>query len=106
KLFEAMAPAGGSFQSVTVRAEKKPPTPWNARFRVKSDRGQASLDVLLTPTAPTPDWDGALSGTTGVLTATMLFRRRGNHGEMTTRWRYRAQEDDLRGQAVALSFLG
>ncbi|MGD0165900.1 MAG: hypothetical protein ABSC51_01225 [Gaiellaceae bacterium] len=103
-VFEALAPPSEGLE-VTVRGEKRLPAPWNSRIQVSSDRGQASIDIHLAPTSPTEDWDGALVGTVGCLTMTVLFRARQRGGEIQVTLNYQGTRTGLRGQADALAVI-
>jgi hypothetical protein len=79
-----------------------PVPPWQARVAA----GEASLDVRLTEMPQPPDgWDLGLSGSSGGLVATMLFRRRGEGGQMTLNFHYTRGDAPVREQLAALHFL-
>jgi hypothetical protein len=52
-----------------------PPSPWPARIVASSDAGVGEIEIDLEPVQPPPPWHGALQGSRGGLTATLLFRR-------------------------------
>ena len=79
-----------------------PIPPWHAHVTA----GEASVDVRLTEMTPPPKgWDLALSGSAGGLTATMLFRRHGEGGQMTLSFRYARSAALVGEQLAALLFL-
>lgn len=101
---EAFAPDDVPMQ-VNIRAPKRPPRPWDARVRVQTDRGDASLDVDLRPVEPPKDWDGALSATANGLTMNFLLRMRNGRGQSKVDWRYTATGGSVSGQARALALI-
>lgn len=103
-VFEGMAPAEKELAEITIRAERARPAPWDARVLVETNRGKASIDVYLEPSEPPAGWDGALAGSAGGLTISLLMRERANSGEVQATWRYRGIGGDprLRGRALAV----
>lgn len=79
-----------------------PVPPWHAHVTA----GEESVDIRLTEMAQPPEgWDLGLSGSAAGLVATMLFRRRGEGGQMTLNFRYSRADAPVREQLVALRFL-
>jgi hypothetical protein len=55
--------------------EPGPPSRWPARLITRSDTGKAQIDIDLEPRQAPDGWHGALEGSRGGLTATLLFQR-------------------------------
>jgi hypothetical protein len=62
-------------------SEPAPPKRWPARMIARSDRGEGQIDIDLEPARPPATWHGALQGSRGGLTATLLFRRTETAGQ-------------------------
>lgn len=58
-----------------------PPARWPAHIVASSDAGEGQIDIDLEPVEPPEGWHGALEGSCGGLTATLLFRRTATAGE-------------------------
>lgn len=63
--------------------EPSAPRRWPARIVASSGTGVGEIDIDLEPVHSLPDWDGALQGSRGGLTATLLFRRTATAGQAT-----------------------
>lgn len=102
---EAFKPREGSME-LRIRAERRRPLQWDATLRVRTDRGEASIDVDLRPVDPPPEgWDSALSATSDGLTTTFLLRWLDDRGQAATEWTYKPSRGSLSGQANALALL-
>jgi hypothetical protein len=57
-------------------SDAAPPRRWPARLVTRSDAGEAEIEMDLEPVQQPNGWDGALQGSRGGLTATLLFQRK------------------------------
>jgi hypothetical protein len=69
---------------ITIGTTKPtPPRRWSAKLITRSDAGETEIDIDLEPVQPPEGWDGALEGSRGGLTATLLLRRTPTAGQAT-----------------------
>lgn len=93
RALEGLGPSGEEM-TVTMRAPTQLPPPWHARFSLITPGLEVKPAVFhLQPTLEVPsDWDAALTGKYGALSATVLLRQREDRGQMMVQWSYK---DDL-----------
>jgi hypothetical protein len=76
------------------------------RLSVRTDLGQAQVEIPLRRMRPAPDGsDGGLQAERGGLTFTLLHRRHGESGEVTMNWNYHFGAHPVRDQLEALTLL-
>jgi hypothetical protein len=98
-------PITGQVELRPVGRVTLPPAPWRARLSASSAEGEAALDVELKPIAAPPDgWDAALRGESAGLTVTLMFRAKGEGGQLGLQINYRLGDAPVREQLAALTF--
>ncbi|MEA2493937.1 MAG: hypothetical protein QOJ29_1848 [Thermoleophilaceae bacterium] len=86
------------------RVVRRPPA-WKARLIAEHQQERRTIDVLLEPLDQAPEgWDTGLSGASGGLTATVLFREGDGRGEMRWQLTHRRDDSPARDQVKALRF--
>lgn len=106
--FEGLDPSDQEM-TVVMHAPHTLPPPWDARFSLNVPGLDLEPIVFhLEPTLEVPsDWDAAMVGKNGTLSATVLLRRRAGRGQIMVQWSFK---DDLnvptRVRATQLNFVG
>lgn len=106
--FEAMVGQRITNASVRLTAHDEPrrvPPPFEARLAAKTDRGEATWDVRLDPREAPDDWDHALVGSAGGMTASLLLRERDGRGQSMWSFDYRQDDSPAADQLAAMRFL-
>ncbi len=96
---------GGQVMDVSIRAERTPPLPLDARIIVTTDRGKAAIDIALLPVEPSAKWDAMFEGALEGLTMTLLLRVRKGRGQTRMNWTYRPTAGRVSQQANLLALL-
>jgi hypothetical protein len=99
----------GQEMTVLMRAPRRLPPPWDARFCLNVPGFDLEpITLHLEPTLDVPsDWEAAMVGKSGALSTELLLRRRDDRGQVMVRWSFK---DDLavptRVRAAQLNFVG